>query len=105
MSRRQFSARRPNDLGHTLGVLLAYMGHHKLIMALVAVLVSLSAAANLLGTFMLKPLVNRYILPADTNGLLAAVGIVLKVERFPLNSAMCRPFRCAILIPAATATL
>ena len=87
MSRRQFSARRPNDLGHTLGVLLAYMGHHKLIMALVAVLVSLSAAANLLGTFMLKPLVNRYILPADTNGLLAAVGIVAGIYAVGVVSA------------------
>ena len=87
MSRRQFTARRPNDLGHTLKVLLAYMGHHKLIMALVAVLVSLSAAANLLGTFMLKPLVNRYILPANTNGLLAAVGIVAAIYAVGVVSA------------------
>ena len=87
MSKRQFTARRPNDLGHTLKVLLAYMGHHKLIMALVAVLVSLSAAANLLGTFMLKPLVNRYILPANTNGLLAAVGIVAAIYAVGVVSA------------------
>ncbi len=73
MSKRQFNAKRPNDIGHTLRVLLAYMGHHKFLMALVAVLVSVSALANLLGTFMLKPLVNRYILPGDMQGLLFGV--------------------------------
>lgn len=87
MSRRQFTARRPNDLGHTLRVLMAYMGHHKLMMALVAILVSLSAAANLLGTFMLKPLVNQYILPANTSGLLAAVGIVAAIYAVGVVSA------------------
>ena len=40
-----------------------------------AVLVSLSALANLLGTYMLKPIVNDYIIPRDVNGLIHAVAL------------------------------
>lgn len=40
---------------------------------LVAVLVFISTGANIMGTYLLKPLINRYILPGDTEGLLKAV--------------------------------
>ena len=37
------------------------MGHHKFLLGVVAILVTVSASANLLGTYMLKPVINRYI--------------------------------------------
>lgn len=46
---------------------------HKFLLAAVAVLVTISAGANLLGTYMVKPLVNRYIVPGDFSGLLFGV--------------------------------
>lgn len=49
------------------------MGMHKFLLAAVAVLVTISAGANLLGTYMVKPLVNRYIVPGDFSGLLFGV--------------------------------
>ena len=49
---------RPNDLRHTVGRLLAYMGHAKLSLLVVAVLVSVAALANLFGTYMVRPVVN-----------------------------------------------
>ena len=55
MASRQLSAKKPKDLGHTLRTLLSYLGRHKLLFLAVAVLVALSALANLLGTYMIRP--------------------------------------------------
>ena len=49
---------RPQNLKHTVGCLLAYMGHARRSLLLVAVLVTVSAVANLLGTYMINPVVN-----------------------------------------------
>ena len=70
---RAFSGKRPNDFWKTLKKLLRYMGNHKFLLLIVAILVSISALASLLGTYMLKPIVNNYIVPADAIGLLKAV--------------------------------
>lgn len=49
---------KPQDLIATLRELLAYMGRHKLLFLAVALLVSVSAIANLLGTYMIRPVVD-----------------------------------------------
>ena len=69
----QPSRKRPKNLAGTFLYLLHYMGRHKFLLAIVAVLVSVSALANLLGTYMLRPLINRYIVPGDLHGLLLGV--------------------------------
>ena len=58
MAARQLSAKKPKHLGYTLRTLLSYMGRHKLLLLAVAVLVTVSALANLLGTYMIRPVVN-----------------------------------------------
>ena len=55
---RQLSAKKPKHLGYTLRTLLSYLGRHKLLLLAVAGLVSVSALANLLGTYMIRPVVN-----------------------------------------------
>lgn len=49
---------KPQNLIETLRELLAYMGRHKLLFLAVALLVSVSAIANLLGTYMIRPVVD-----------------------------------------------
>lgn len=49
---------KPQDLIATLRELLAYMGRHKLLFLAVALLVSVSAIANLLGAYMIRPVVD-----------------------------------------------
>ena len=71
---KPISDKRPENFWKTLRTLLHYMGNHRFLLLAVAVLVSLSALANLLGTYMLKPIVNDYIIPRDVNGLIHAVG-------------------------------
>ena len=56
---RQLSAKKPKHLGYTLRTLLSYMGRHKFLLLVVAVLVTISALANLLGTYMIRPVVNN----------------------------------------------
>ena len=50
MAARQLSGKKPKHLRYTLGTLLSYMGRHKLLLLIVAILVTISALANLLGT-------------------------------------------------------
>ena len=49
---------KPQDLARTVRDLLAYLGRHRLLFLGVAVLVSVSALANLLGTYMIRPVVD-----------------------------------------------
>ncbi len=49
---------RPQNLKRTLGRLLSYMGHAKISLVVVGVLASVAAVANLVGTYMIRPIVN-----------------------------------------------
>ena len=53
--------------------LLVYLGHYKWMFMLVALLVLISAGANVAGTYLVKPVVNHFIVPGDMEGLLKAV--------------------------------
>ena len=55
---RQISGKKPKNFGFTLRALLSYMGRHKFLFLVVAVLVTVSAMGNLLGTYMIRPVVN-----------------------------------------------
>ncbi len=49
---------KPQNLFATCRELLSYLGEHKLLFLLVAVLVTISATATLLGTYMIRPVVD-----------------------------------------------
>lgn len=71
---RYIGYKRPKNTKKTLLHLLKYLGRHKWSFILVAILVFISAGANIMGTYLLKPVINRFILPGDLKGLLLAVG-------------------------------
>ena len=50
--------RRPQNLGYTVGCLGRYLGRYRALLALVGVMASVSALASLLGTYMIRPIVN-----------------------------------------------
>ena len=50
--------KRPENLGRTVRSLARYMGRHTVLMVIVGVLAAVSALANLLGTYMIRPIVN-----------------------------------------------
>lgn len=72
MAARAYSGKKPKNLKHTLHVFLSYLGRHKKMLAVVAVLVTTSAGANLLGTYMIRPVVNG-LADGDVHILLCGV--------------------------------
>lgn len=65
--------KRPKDTKKTLKHLFSYLGLHRWSFVCVAVLVFISAGANIAGTYLLKPVINHFIMPGDMNGLIKAV--------------------------------
>lgn len=72
MAARAYSGKKPKNLKHTLRVFLSYLGRHKKMLAVVAALVTISAGANLLGTYMIRPVVNG-LADGDVHTLLRGV--------------------------------
>ncbi len=69
---RSAAQARPRNLKHTVGCLLSYMGHARISLLIVAVLVTISAFANLLGTYMIYPVVD-----AVTTGQMDRFGVLI----------------------------
>lgn len=78
MSARQFSGKKPKNLYHTLRALFSYLGRHRLMLFAVAVLVAVSAAANLLGNYMIRPIVNN-LTSGETAKLVSGVVITAAI--------------------------
>ena len=74
--------RKPKDLRGTLGKLMHYLGRYKALLIVVVLLLVISSACTVGGSYLIKPLINDYILPGDFAGLarmlcvMAAVYIV-----------------------------
>ena len=83
-----FNGKRPADLRGTLRKLLAYLGRHRLLLALVGVLCAASAMANLLGTYMIKPVVNRFVTRNDAAGLAGGVAVTAAIYAVGALSAL-----------------
>ena len=60
---------KPKDLKSTVAKLLRYLAPYKFVLALVAVLLVGSSLCTVGGSYLLKPLINDYILPGDFAGL------------------------------------
>ena len=85
-NRRALTFKKPKDLRGTIRQLMAYLGHAKKQLAVVAVLVAVSAVANLLGTYMIKPVVNR-LAGGDVAGFVA--GVVTTAAIYAVGAASC----------------
>ena len=64
---------RPKNLKKTLKAMASYLTRHIGTLIIIAILVLISAGANILGTYLLKPVINDYILPGNNAGLLQAI--------------------------------
>ena len=60
---------KPKDLKKTLGKLLQYLARYRVLLVLVVILLIVSSVCSVAGSYMLKPLINDYILPGDFVGL------------------------------------
>ena len=76
---KPFNGRRPQNLRRTLQQFGRYLGRHKVLLVLVGILAAMSAAANLLGTYMIKPIVNQITDTGSLSGLVAGVSIAAAI--------------------------
>ena len=70
---------RPKNTKWALAELFRYMGHHKWLLLVVAALVCVSTGVSVMGTYLLKPVINELILPGNVRGLaiaLAGMGVM-----------------------------
>lgn len=66
--------KRPKNTKKALRELFHYMGYHKWLLLIVAALVCVSTGAGVAGTYLLKPVINDFILPGDIKGLAYVLG-------------------------------
>ena len=85
-NRRALTFSKPKDLGRTLRQFVAYLGHARRRLVVVAVLVAVSAVANLLGTYMIKPVVNE-VASGDVDGFVR--GVMATAVIYALGAASC----------------
>ena len=69
----QPNGKRPGNLKKTIRSFGEYLGHYKRMLLVVAVLATISAGANLLGTYMIKPIVNQITVDGSIAGLTRGV--------------------------------
>ncbi len=72
---RAISSKKPKNLLYTVKRLLSYMGLHKFSLLSVAILVAVSVICNLLGTYMVRPVVNNLISDGGYSALVRGVAI------------------------------
>lgn len=68
---------------HTLRIFVSYLGRHKFMLLIVSILVTVSALANLLGTYMIRPVVNN-LANGDQHSL--AIGVLVAAGIFAIGA-------------------
>ena len=70
--------KKPKNLRATVANLLSYLGRHRLLFGAVAVLVAVSASANLLGTYMIRPVVDA-LAAGDFDAFAASIALTAAI--------------------------
>ena len=71
--------RKPKDMRGTLRKLMRYLGRYKAHLTLVLMLLVVSSACTVGGSYLIKPLINDYILPGDFPGLAKMLAVMALV--------------------------
>ena len=83
MASKTKNVKRPENMQHTLWIFVSYLGRHKFMLLIVSILVTVSALANLLGTYMIRPVVNN-LANGDLHSL--AIGVLVAAGIFAIGA-------------------
>lgn len=83
MASKTKNVKRPENMQHTLRIFVSYLGRHKFMLLIVSILVTVSAIANLLGTYMIRPVVNN-LANGDLHSL--AIGVLVAAGIFAIGA-------------------
>ena len=93
---------KPKDMKATLRKLMRYLGKYRLLLLMVIVLLVVSSACSVGGSYLIKPLINDYILPGDFPGLarmlciMAAIYVAGAVCSYGYSRIMVRVSRSVV---------
>ena len=93
---------RPKDMKGTFQKLMRYVGRYKGALVLVAICLVISSAASVATSYMLKPLLNDYIIPGDFPGLFR---MLLVMGGLFTLSALCSFAYARIMVHVAQRTV
>ena len=99
---RNHGYQRPKDMKGTFKKLMGYVGKYKGSLVLVAVCLLISSAAGVATSYLLKPLLNDYILPGDFPGLYK---MLLVMGGMYLLSSLCSFAYARIMVHVAQHTV
>ena len=83
MASKTKNVKRPENMQHTLRIFVSYLGRHGVMLLIVSILVTVSALANLLGTYMIRPVVNN-LANGDLHSL--AIGVLVAAGIFAIGA-------------------
>ena len=93
---------RPKDMKGTFKKLMGYVGKYKGSLVLVAICLLISSAASVATSYLLKPLLNDYIIPGDFPGLFR---MLLLMGGMYLLSSLCSYAYARIMVHVAQHTV
>ena len=99
---RNHGYQRPKDMKGTFKKLMGYVGKYKGSLVLVAVCLLISSAASVATSYLLKPLLNDYIIPGDFPGLFK---MLLVMGGMYLLSSLCSYAYARIMVHVAQHTV
>lgn len=93
---------KPKNLRGTLGKLLQYLGKYRAVLLVVVFLLVVSSACTVGGSYLIKPLINDYILPGDFPGLVKMLALMGGVY---VTGALCSFGYARIMVHVAQNTV
>ena len=99
---RNHGYQRPKDMKGTFKKLMGYVGKYKGSLLLVAICLLISSAAGVATSYLLKPLLNDYIIPGDFPGLFK---MLLVMGGMYLLSSLCSYAYARIMVHVAQHTV
>ena len=99
---RNHGYQRPKDMKGTFKKLMGYVGKYKGSLMLVAICLLISSAAGVATSYLLKPLLNDYIIPGDFPGLFK---LLLVMGGMYLLSSLCSFAYARIMVHVAQHTV
>ena len=92
---------KPKHMGKTLRQLMAYLGRSWPLLVIVAVCLVVSSLCMVGGSYLLKPLVNEYIVPGDLPGLAKMLAVMAGVY---ILAALCSYTYARIMVRVSQST-
>ncbi len=82
--------RKPKQAGKTLFRMISYLACDRLLLIFIFTLIIIGIAADLGGSYLLRPIINDYILPGDYPGLIRMLGILAAVYLTGITASFVR---------------